>query len=205
MSLDVGTLNTYLKLDSTQFTAALATAQAKTQEFTASIVASGKVVSSFGTKLMLGVTAPLTIMGGLAVKTAASFDDSMRQVQAVTGATGDQFDLLRQQAIDLGADTAWSASEAADAMKYLGMAGLTVNEVYEATPQMLSLASAGVMDLATAADIATNVLSGFNLKVADLAHVSDILARASASSNTSVEQLGSAMAHVGPVASAANQ
>ena len=60
---------------------------------------------------MLGITAPLTIMGGLAVKTAASFDDSMRQVQAVTGATGDQFDMLRQQAIDLGADTAWSASE----------------------------------------------------------------------------------------------
>ena len=54
----------------------------------------------------------LTIMG-LAVKTAASFDDSMRQVQAVTGATGDQFDMLRQQAIDLGADTAWSASESA--------------------------------------------------------------------------------------------
>ena len=90
-------------------------------------------------------------------------------------------------------------------MRYLGMAGLTVNEVYEATPQMLSLASAGVMDLATAADIATNVLSGFNLKVADLAHVSDILAQASRSSNTSVEQLGSAMAYVGPVASAANQ
>jgi len=205
MSLDVGTLNAYLKLDSTQFTAALLTAQAKTQEFTASIVASGKVVSSFGTKLMLGVTAPLTIMGGLAVKTAASFDDSMRQVQAVTGATGDQFDMLRQQAIDLGADTAWSASESAEAMRYLGMAGLTVNEVYEATPQMLSLASAGVMDLATAADIATNVLSGFNLKVADLAHVSDILAEASRLSNTSVEQLGSAMAYVGPVASAANQ
>ena len=205
MSLDVGTLNAYLKLDSTQFTAALLESQAKTQEFSASIVASGKVVSSFGSKLMLGITAPLTVMGGVAVKTAASFDDSMRQVQAVTGATGDQFEMLRQQAIDLGADTAWSASESASAMKYLGMAGLTVNEVYEATPQMLSLASAGVMDLATAADIATNVLSGFNLKVADLAHVSDVLAQASRSSNTSVEQLGSAMAYVGPVASAANQ
>ena len=66
MSLDVGTLNAYLKLDSTQFTAALLTAQAKTQEFSASIVASGKVVSSFGSKLMLGITAPLTVMGGLA-------------------------------------------------------------------------------------------------------------------------------------------
>lgn len=205
MSLDVGTLNAHLKLDSTQFTASLLAAQAKTREFSASISESGKVVSSFGSKLMLGITAPLTVMGGVAVKTAASFDDSMRQVQSVTGATGDQFEMLRQQAIDLGADTAWSASESASAMKYLGMAGLTVNEVYEATPQMLSLASAGVMDLATAAEIATNVLSGFNLKVEDLAHVSDVLAQASRSSNTSVEQLGSAMAYVGPVASAANQ
>ena len=205
MSLDVGTLNTYLKLDSTQFTTALQAAQAKTQEFSASIAASGKVVSSFGSKLMLGVTAPLTVMGALAVKTAASFDDSMRQVQAVTGATGDQFDMLRQQAIDLGASTAWSASEAADAMQYLGMAGLTVNEIIEATPQMLSLASAGMLELGTAADIATNVLSGFGLTVADLAHVSDILAQASSTSNTSVEQLGSAMAYVGPVASSASQ
>jgi TP901 family phage tail tape measure protein len=137
------------------------------------------------------------------VKTAADFDDSMRKVAAVTGATGDQFDRLRQQAIDLGATTAWSASESAAAMQYLGMAGLDTNEILEATPQMLSLASAGAMDLGAAADIATNVLSGFNLEISDLAHVSDVLAQAAASSNTSVEQLGYAMAYVGPVASSA--
>jgi len=88
-------------------------------------------------------------------------------------------------------------------MQYLGMAGLDTNEILEATPQMLSLASAGAMDLAVAADISTNVLSGFNLEISDLAHVSDVLAQAAASSNTSVEQLGYAMAYVGPVASSA--
>ena len=163
----------------------------------------GSRLTSIGSDLTLKVTAPLALAGGLMVKTAADFDDSMRKVAAVTGATGDQFDRLRQQAIDLGASTAWSASESAAAMQYLGMAGLDTNEILEATPQMLSLASAGAMDLGTAADIATNVLSGFNLEISDLAHVSDVLAQAAASSNTSVEQLGYAMAYVGPVASSA--
>ncbi len=163
----------------------------------------GSRLTSIGSDLMLKVTAPLALTGGLMVKTAADFDDSMRKVAAVTGATGDQFDRLRQQAIDLGASTAWSASESAAAMQYLGMAGLDTNEILEATPQMLSLASAGAMELGVAADIATNVLSGFNLQVSDLAHVSDVLAQAASSSNTSVEQLGHAMAYVGPVASSA--
>ena len=163
----------------------------------------GSRMTSIGSDLMLKVTAPLALTGGLMVKTAADFDDSMRKVAAVTGATGDQFDRLRQQAIDLGATTAWSASESAAAMQYLGMAGLDTNEILEATPQMLSLASAGAMDLGAAADIATNVLSGFNLEISDLAHVSDVLAQAASSSNTSVEQLGHAMAYVGPVASSA--
>lgn len=163
----------------------------------------GSRMTSIGSDLALKVTAPLALTGGLMVKTAADFDDSMRKVAAVTGATGDQFDRLRQLAIDLGATTAWSASESAAAMQYLGMAGLDTNEILEATPQMLSLASAGAMDLGAAADIATNVLSGFNLQISDLAHVSDVLAQAAASSNTSVEQLGYAMAYVGPVASSA--
>lgn len=163
----------------------------------------GSRMTSIGSDLSLKVTAPLSVAGGLMVKTAADFDDSMRKVAAVTGATGDQFEALRQQAIDLGASTAWSASESAAAMQYLGMAGLDTNEILEATPQMLSLASAGAMELGTAADIATNVLSGFNLEVGGLAHVSDVLAQAASSSNTSVEQLGRAMAYVGPVASSA--
>lgn len=160
-------------------------------------------LSGIGAELSLKVTAPLALAGGIALKTAVDFDDSMRKVAAVTGATGEQFDALRQQALDLGSATAFSSSQAASAMQYLGMAGLSTNEILEATPQMLSLASAGTMDLGTAADISTNVLSGFNLQVKDLAHVSDILAQAAASSNTSVEQLGTAMAYAAPVASAA--
>ena len=178
-------------------------AKKQTEGFEGDLKSIGKSLTSVGSDLSLKVTAPLVLAGGLMLKTATDFDDSMRQVAAVTGATGDQFDRLRQQAIDLGASTAWSASESAEAMRYLGMAGLDTNEILEATPQMLSLASAGAMDLGTAADIATNVLSGFNLEISDLAHVSDVLAEAASSSNTSVEQLGHAMAYVGPVASSA--
>jgi TP901 family phage tail tape measure protein len=178
-------------------------AKKRTEGLEGDLKSIGSRMTSIGSDLMLKVTAPLALTGGLMVKTAADFDDSMRKVAAVTGATGDQFDRLRQQATDLGASTAWSASESAAAMQYLGMAGLDTNEILEATPQMLSLASAGAMELASAADIATNVLSGFNLEVSDLAHVSDVLAQAAASSNTSVEQLGHAMAYVGPVASSA--
>lgn len=178
-------------------------AKKRTEGFEGDLKTIGQSLSKTGQDLSLKVTAPLALTGGLMVKTAADFDDSMRKVAAVTGATGDQFDRLRQQAIDLGASTAWSASESAAAMQYLGMAGLSTNEILEATPQMLSLASAGAMDLGTAADIATNVLSGFNLQVSDLAHVSDVLAQAASSSNTSVEQLGHAMAYVGPVAASA--
>lgn len=178
-------------------------AKKQTEGFEGDLKSIGKSLTSVGSDLTMKVSAPLALAGGLMLKTATDFDDSMRQVAAVTGATGDQFDRLRQQAIDLGASTAWSASESAEAMRYLGMAGLSTNEILEATPQMLSLASAGAMELGVAADISTNVLSGFNLEVSDLAHVSDVLAQAASSSNTSVEQLGHAMAYVGPVASSA--
>lgn len=178
-------------------------AKSQAKGFEASLATIGSSLTSFGSKASLAITAPIALAATAAVSTATTFDDSMRKVQAVTGATGEQFETLRQLALDLGADTAFSASEAAEAMQYLGMAGLDTNEILEATPQMLSLASAGAMDLGTAADIATNVLSGFNLQVSDLAHVSDVLASAAASSNTSVEQLGTAMAYVGPVASSA--
>ncbi|KAF1075961.1 phage tail tape measure protein [Methanogenium sp. MK-MG] len=165
----------------------------------------GKSMTASGKALSLAVTAPLIATGALAFSTAVDFDDAMRQIQAVTGATGDQFEKLRQQALDLGASTAWSASQVAQAQKYLAKAGLDVNQVLGATPQMLSLASAGNLDLASSADIATNIISGYELEISNLAHVSDMLAYASSSANTDVTQMGEAMTYVGPVASKTNQ
>jgi TP901 family phage tail tape measure protein len=125
----------------------------------------------------------------------------MSGVEAVTGATAAQMAELNKVARELGATTEWSASQAADGMKYLGMAGFETNEILDAMPGMLDLATAGQLDLARAADIASNVLTGFGLEAKDVTRVGDVLAKAAASANTNVEQLGYAMSYVAPVAS----
>lgn len=137
------------------------------------------------------------------VKVAADFETAMNQVSAVSGATGEQFDALRQQALDLGRTTQYTASQVADAMGFLAMAGLKTDEILGATPATLQLAAAAQMDLAQAADIVTNILAGYNKEVGDLAEVNDILVKAFTSSNTNLVQLGDAMKYAGPVAASA--
>jgi TP901 family phage tail tape measure protein len=131
------------------------------------------------------------------------YQASMNQVRAVTGATGDTFQALSGQARELGASTKFSASEAAGAMYFLSSAGFDANEVMSALPGTLELAAAGNMDLATAADIASNVLSGYGMTAADLGRVNDVLAVTFTNTNTNVTQMGEAMKYVAPVANAA--
>lgn len=161
----------------------------------------GKNLSAVGKKLMTRVTLPVVGMGTAIVTAGAKFERSMSGVEAVTGATADQMAELNKVARELGATTEWSASQAADGMKYLGMAGFETNEILDAMPGMLDLATAGQLDLARAADIASNVLTGFGLEAKDVTRVGDVLAKAAASANTNVEQLGYAMSYVAPVAS----
>ena len=127
------------------------------------------------------------------------FDTALRGVQAVTGATGEAFEMVADQARDLGATTQFTATQAAEAQTFLGRAGFETNEILAATPGLLSLAAAGQLDLARAADIASNVVQGFNLEASETGRVSDILAEAAANANTNVKQLGSAMSFVAPV------
>ncbi|MDP2216737.1 MAG: phage tail tape measure protein [Methanolobus sp.] len=163
---------------------------------------SGKQMASAGKTMSLAVTAPLVGIAALSYNTAVNFDDSMRKVMAVSGATGDEFEQLRALARELGATTAFSASEAAEGMQYLAMAGFDVNEILAATDDMLNLASAGAIDLGTAADIASNVLTGFGLQASEAGRVADVLAKAAASSNTDIQQLGEAMSYAAPLAAA---
>lgn len=136
---------------------------------------------------------------GAVINTIASFDASMAQVQAVTRATADEMTQLRAVAQDLGATTEFSASQAADGLRFLGMAGFSANESIAAIPAVLDLATASSIGLAGAADIASNVLSGFGMEAGDAAAVADVLAAAASRSNTSVSQLGQAMSTVAPV------
>ena len=127
----------------------------------------------------------------------------MNKVKAVSQATTAQMVLMKDQALAMGSATKFSAKEAADAQGFLAMAGLSVNDVMAALPGTLELAAAGNLDLATAADKATNVLSGMKLPVEELGRVNDVMAATAGSANTSVLELADAMVYAGPVASSA--
>lgn len=140
---------------------------------------------------------------GRVIKETAGFEQSLLGLQVVSGATAKQMKELERQSRTLGATSMFSAQQAADAQNYLAMAGFNVNEVLSATPGLLELAAAGSMDLASAADLASNVLGGFRLEVDQLGRVNDVLAAAAAGSNTSIQQLGQAMSYAAPIAAAA--
>jgi TP901 family phage tail tape measure protein len=134
------------------------------------------------------------------VKTAAAFEQSMANVKAISQATGEEFEKLRNQAMQLGATTRYTAAQAADAQALLAQAGFKTKDIIASLPGVLSLASAGQTDLATTADIAASALNGFGLKAEETARVADVLAKASIDTNADVTDLGFALKYVAPVA-----
>lgn len=142
---------------------------------------------------------------GLAVRTFANFDQGMAQVSAVTGAAGKELDALRDKAKEMGSSTQFSASQAAEAMKFLGMAGYDTQQIIEGIGPTLSLAAAGALELGQAADIASDVSSAFGLAAKDIGRVADVLATTATSANTTVEMLGETFQFAAPVAKAASQ
>ena len=147
----------------------------------------------------LGAAATIAIADSIRV--FADFETSMLRVKAISGATGEEFKGLTDLAKELGSTTAFTAREAAQAMVFLAQAGFDVEEVHKALPKVLSLAAAGQLDLAEAADITANVLRGFGLEANQSGRVADILAASASKSNTSVKEMGEAFSFVGPVAS----
>ena len=133
---------------------------------------------------------------GDTVGKAREFESQMKRVQSITNASGADFKKLEGLAKSMGASTAFSASEAAEGIQFLGMAGFDANDIMSALPQTLLLASAGSMDLGRAADIASNILSGMRLETEDLDKVVNTLAITATSSNTDVGQLGDAFKFV---------
>jgi len=152
---------------------------------------------------MVGFSGFLALRQGFGV--ISSFEKSMAGVRAVTGATGDTFAALTARARELGAVTSFSASEAAEGMRFLGQAGFEANEVIDSIGPSLKLAQAGMLDLATAADIVSNIMSGFGIAATETASVADVLAISAANANTNIQQMGEAMKFVAPVAAATGQ
>ena len=178
----------------------------------------GKVAAGLGAAF----TAAFAAMGvavkkvvgeiGECVDVYANFDDSMRQVAATMGMSsediaesGGDFDKLAQAAKDAGASTRYAASDAADALNYLALAGYDTNQAIETMPKVLTLAAAGGMDLAYASDMITDSMSALGMKTSDLDMYMDQMAKTSQKSNTSVQQLGEAILVCGGTASLTGQ
>jgi TP901 family phage tail tape measure protein len=127
----------------------------------------------------------------------AEFEDSMKQVQATMGLTGDEgeeaFKKLSEAAKEAGASTRFTASESADALNYLALAGYNVDQAIEALPGVLTLAAAGGMDLAQASDLVTDSMAALGLEISQMGDYMDLMARTAQRSNTNVQQLGEAI------------
>lgn len=132
-----------------------------------------------------------------AVKQFADFDDALKRTQALTGATAMQSMELEKQARDLGATTAFTASQVAIAQGNMGQAGLKVNQILEATPGILALASAGQVDLASATDMSISALNIFGLEASKATHVADLLATAQANSTGNTQWFSAAIQNAG--------
>ncbi|WP_423249742.1 phage tail tape measure protein [Bacillus cereus] len=134
------------------------------------------------------------------VSAGASYEQQMSKVKALSGASAQEMKLLDAQAKELGSTTKFSASEAADGMAFLGMAGYKTKDIMSAMPGLLDLAAAGALDLGQAADITSNIMAGFGLSAEKTGHASDVLAKAASNANTDVGQLGEAMKYLAPTA-----
>jgi TP901 family phage tail tape measure protein len=152
---------------------------------------------------LLGVTAAIGGLGFFAVKTFAAFEQQMARVGAVSKATSDELVMLTDIAKEMGRTTQFTASQAAEALTFMSMAGMDVATQMEALPKVLQLAAAGGLDLGAAADIVTNVMAGFGLEASELTKANDVLTTAFTNANTDLTQLGQAFKMAGPVAKAA--
>ena len=158
----------------------------------------GDKISGVGQKL-LPVTAGVTALGTIAVKTGADFDAAMSKVASVSGATGSEMDALREKAREMGSKTKFSASEAAEAMNYMAMAGWKTNDMLSGIEGIMNLAAASGEDLASTSDIVTDALTAFGLSASDSGHFADILAAASSNANTNVSMMGETFKYAAPV------
>ena len=136
------------------------------------------------------------------VNSFQDFESMMSQVKAISGATGQEFDDLTAKAQEMGATTKFTATESAEAFNYMAMAGWKPQQMIDGISGIMSLAAASGEDLASTSDIVTDALTAFGLKAGDSGHFSDVLAKASASANTNVGEMGEAFKYVASVAGA---
>lgn len=220
--LDLGAATGRLLLDtqgfSSGFTSALQsvrTMQSASATMGDKFTAVGKAMTAIGGNLTKSVTLPIVAMGTAAVKTASNFESSMSQVQATLGITTDAMSELNGQSVntmdalsdlakELGAKTKFSATEAAEAINNMAMAGYSTQEIYDSLPQVLSLASAGMLDLDYATQLVANGLNVMGMSTSSAQELADKLAVTASNAYGSVSDFGEALLKAGAQASLAN-
>lgn len=156
-------------------------------------VATG-AIATLGAAVGAGMTA--------VVKVGAAFESEMSKVSAISGATGDELQSLTDKAKEMGAKTKFSATESAQAMEYMAMAGWKTADMLNGIEGIMNLAAASGENLATTSDIVTDALTAFGLSAQDSTHFADVLAAASSNANTNVSMMGETFKYVAPVAGA---
>lgn len=167
----------------------------------------GSALDSAGNKGLSEASKVAGVMGASfgvldSINTYAGFESAMDEVLAISGATDEEFDALTAKAKYMGATTKYTATESAEAMTYMAMAGWKANDMIAGLPGIMNLAAASGEDLATTSDIVTDALTAFGLTAGDSNHFADVMAQASANANTNVGMLGESFKYVAPVAGA---
>lgn len=194
-------INTENKLKDLQIQASKWTTAGKSiEEFGNKITNISKKIDTLGNTITTTLTLPVLAVGTAAVTTGNDFEAQMSRVQAIAGATKNELEELTNQAIQLGSETSFSASEVAEGMENLASAGFTTEEIMEAMPGLLDLAASSGAELTTASEIAASAIRGFGLEAGEAGHVADVFAEAAARTNAQTEDMGYAMKYIAPVA-----
>ena len=204
MSVEVGSAYATLRVNLNEWDQGLDTAANSLKGYGNKLQGSmddvGKKLTSAGKSLTTKVTLPILGIGTAAVKTSMDFEAAMDKVASLSGAQGENFDRLRDKALEMGAQTMYSATESAEALQYMALAGWDTEDMLDGLEPILKLAGAAGMDLGRASDIVTDGLTAMGLSAKDAAHFADIMAVTMSKSNTDVNQLGEAFKYVAPLA-----
>ncbi len=191
-----------IRVDLGEFEGGLAQAQQKAGGFAQSLDSWGQSTAQTGKSLTKWLTAPTIGLGTAIVKTGADYEAGMSKVQAISGATGEDLDMLKDKSMEMASQTKFSTAEAAEAYQYMAMAGWDARQMADGLPGVMLLAAASGEDLASTSDIVTDALTAFGMTAADSGRFADVLAAASNSANTNVSMLGESFKYVAPVAGA---
>ncbi|WP_298484098.1 phage tail tape measure protein [uncultured Ruminococcus sp.] len=204
------TLSATITGDASKFQKAMQQAQTAMEKVSGKVGSFGSSLQSIGDKMSAAggkITALETAVAGAAaaigtqaVRAGASFEAEMAKVSAISGAAGDDLETLTEKAKEMGKKTKFSASESAEAMEYMAMAGWKTGDMLSGIEGIMNLAAASGEDLATTSDIVTDALTAFGLSASDSGEFVDVLAAASSNANTNVSMMGETFKYVAPVA-----